>query len=260
MGMATVLTAIMIALGLTSAASATVSISEAERRIFTSADYFLDASWGTLSDNDADHRQNLGEGVWDISLASRVFAVEEAPDGIGRIDLQSDVSSQAISFASRALSQGGEYNTSGGDPGDEGSYYYTNENTWGDAESSLFVRFWVEHDTPYAATFAGVGRPADQVQNVSFTLSGVPMLPFPGASETVFDRQSMLSGYAGGAAGASGVLQGGWLYTLSIEHRSVQRQDMAFDFLLVIPEPGTAILLGLGLIGLTAGRDRSLAR
>jgi len=220
------------------------------------ADYSLDASYWYTNDYDSDYASTAELGEWNVLIEARAYAVEQAPDGVGQVEIASTIDSNGIAFSSRVLGEGGEYYTEGGDPYDEGSYYYTNEYSSGGGESELYVHFNIDTRTPFSLDFSSTNQPFDRAHSGFIELIW-DRPAFPGAPPQIPTTEIVLFNLnlprSSTTIERSGVLEPGQ-YRLRIDHPNGTGDDVGMNVLFVVPEPGTALLLLGGLAGLARRR------
>ncbi|GEM_PF-4976041 len=236
-----------------SLASAQLNWEYADRELDVSADYSIDASYIYSFDTDFDQDQTNALGAWASTREAEVFPWEQAPNGIGRASVDSDINGDGITFSSRLFTDGGNYSVSGGDPEDIGSYYYTDEWSSGTASSGFTVsfhvpdyqQFWLDAD---AVGDIGSGR----VRLRSDLYFGTII---PGDQQIHLDLA-----FGGGSTGLheTSVLLPNRLYTLVFDHDSTSGSN-GLDLVFVVPEPSTALLIGLGLAGISGTTRRRRA-
>ncbi len=233
--------AVSAALAWPSVAGAQLGYLSSNREVEVSAYYSIEASYVSYYESDEDRDQTADVGDWNRSLLVRSFPFEEAPAGLGRAEITSSIDSSRIRFRSLLETDGGNHHAYGGDPGDDGSYEFAN----GFAGSALRVRFSVGEPTPYSLRLEGAGTPhASDVRLESTYL-------FTPGTEQVHLGLSLPP--ATTPFRQDGTLTPGRIYTLSLDH-DVPHGLGEIDLLFVVPEPSTALLLGLGLLGVATSR------
>lgn len=179
-----------------------------------------------------------------------------APASVGRAGQDTTAGPAGFSGSGYAGGQGGYEAGSGGDPADESSYYWYEEYTTGTALSSMDITFDVLDVTPFefAVSFlsGGSGTHSRHIEHRAW-------LYRPGEPGSLFDLSSSESF----DAFEQGMLDPG-RYALSVRSRVFnvdERSGMTatFAFSMVVPEPGTAMLVGIGLLGVAANRRRCRA-
>jgi len=220
------------------------------------ADYSLDSSYWYTSDYDSDSDSTSEAGEWNRLLEARTYAIEQAPDGVGQVEIESTIDSNGIAFSSRILGDGGVYYAEGGDPDDVVSYYYTNEYTSGGGRSELSVSFNIETRTPFSLDFSSSNQPFDRAHSgfveLVWNRPAFPGAPpqIPTTAIVLFDLNLPRSTTT---IERSGILEPG-TYHFRIDHPTGTGNDVGMNVLFVVPEPGTALLLLGGLAGLARRR------
>jgi len=232
------------------------NVVSAYREASVTASYSLDSSYWYTSDYDSDYDSTSELGDWDTFIEARTYAVEQAPDGVGEVEISSTIDSNGIAFSSRILAQGGEYYADGGDPYDEGSYYYTNEYSSGFGRSELYVNFTIGSSTPFTLDFSSTNQRFDRANSGSIELVWDRPL-FPGAPPEIPTTEIVLFDLnlprSTTTIERSGVLEPGQ-YRFRINHPPGTGDNVGMNVLFVVPEPGTALLLLGGLAGLARRR------
>lgn len=151
---------------------------------------------------------------------------------------------------------------------------YPDEITSTEARAAFSTAFQVSESTPFSMAFGDIGRSRSQSGSVSdqafvrLVRNDLAAGPFSSLSpnagtEILLETASDLDADFAITTQVSGVLEPGWWYwlevrdSLEVEPNRLNRTNSAarsFEFQFVVPEPGTALLMGLGLMGLGARR------
>lgn len=282
-GRAVALGAIMVGVvpAIGAAAPGAVSISSVSRSVEASASHYnyLPGSYASEFDLDQEGDRDRG-GVWNRNVSILLPATSGAPDGSARVDFVSDVSSSRFALSSEIVTQGGNYPLPVSDADgrcclrpDGVTPYSPDEWTDGRGRSRMRVQFQVDEPTPFTASLSDLVRRAagaswasaasvllsrDLSEHSGYVFAGGESTPYEPA-EILLNTDAMLADYAGGRSEVRGILEPGWWYRIDIRHNVGSGDPInasVFDFMFVVPEPGTALLLGLGLMSLAAARPR----